>query len=302
VSHLSALPARLSGKIDAMKPPSSKARRSYGYAGAIQRGGRGLKRALGAASDSAYRTKNRRLPKVLVYTDSRGKNLNGPFGKTNRGSYVLKLRAKYALTYRVCPETYTTIPDFIEFLSTLRPDAYDAIVLHCGIVDFSPRPLSSLERLKATKAASERFRDLFTRNEEYYATPFAEEYYGEPTITMYSPEFLVDVIVPSLARLPQLIWVSSGRFVSGWDGNYTKGRPENIDEVVSRFDTALSQHLPRVVNIRDWTPRQVQERTIDNVHFTPKGFARVFTMIDEEIQAIGIDPQQQRPDSLTVGK
>jgi hypothetical protein len=250
---------------------------------------RELKRVVVGTTDNLYRAKNRHQPRVLIYTDSRGKNLNGRLGKTNRGSYVARLREKYNLTYAVCPEVYTTIPDFLDFLDFLgahRASRYDAIVMHCGIVDFSPRPLSSLAKLKATKTGSARFRDLFASNETYYQHPFDCEYYGEPTINIYSPEFLVDSIVPRLASLPQLICLNSGHFIPGWDGNYTKGRPLNIDETVTRFDAIMGEHLLRIVDIKKWTFEEIQRYTIDNVHFTALGFDRVFDLVDGAIQGV----------------
>jgi hypothetical protein len=243
-----------------------------------------LKRAAFAAADGLYRARNHSKPRLLVYTDSRGENLASRFGKTGYGTYVNRLRAKYCLTYALCPESYTTILDFLNFIDRHEAGHYDAVVMHCGIVDFSPRPLSSIAKLERSKIGALRFRELFDRNSGYYGRPFDCEYYGEPTVNIYSPEFLEREIIPQLVAIPNLIWINANHLVPGWDGNYTRGRPANLDEVVSRFDEIMEQHLTRVIDLKGWSSAQVQRFTIDNIHFTEAGFENLYTLIDEMIK------------------
>jgi hypothetical protein len=250
---------------------------------------REIKRAAFAAADGLYRARNRRKPKLLVYTDSRGENLVSRLGKTGYGTYVNRLRSKYRLTYALCPESYTTIPDFLNFINRLEGERFDAIIMHCGIVDFSPRPLSGIAKFEKSKIGTPRFSQLFAKNKDYYSEPFDCEYYGERTVNIYSPEFLEDEILPELTALPRLVWINANHFVPGWNGNYTRGRPTNIDEVVSEFDAIMEKHLPRIVDLKTWTPDQVQRFTIDNLHFTQHGFDHVFDLVDQAIGAI-VDP------------
>ena len=248
---------------------------------------RALKRAAFGAADGLYRAKNRGRPRLLVYTDSRGENLASRLGKTGYGTYVNRLRSKYQLTYALCPESHTTIVDFLNFMDKRRATAYDAVVMHCGIVDFSPRPVSGIAKLERSKADMPRFHDLFASNRAYYAQPFACEYYGERTINLYSTDFLEHQILPELMALPRLIWINANHFVPGWDGNYTRGRPANIDQVVTEFDAVMQHHLPTVIDIKGaWTPAQVQQLTIDNVHFTKAGFDKLFGLVDGAVEDI----------------
>jgi hypothetical protein len=242
-------------------------------------------RAALAGVDAAYRVKNRSRPNVLIYTDSRGQNLTGRLGKTGIGSYVSLLRTRYRVTQSVCPERHTTIVDFLNFARGFDLSRFDAIVLHCGIVDFSPRPLSNIARLRESKAGVPGFGELFAANAEYHADPWPVEYYGEPTINLYSPEYLRDVIAPQLQAMPQLIWINSNRILGDWTGNYTKGRPANIDEVVTSFDALMAEELPQVVDLRNWSDDEVKRWTIDNIHFTREGFHVVADAVDSAIQS-----------------
>ena len=263
---------------------------------------RELKRAAFAATDGLYRARNRGKPKLLVYTDSRGENLVSRLGKTGYGTYVNRLRAKYRLTYALCPESYTTILDFLNFVDRHGPENYDAVVMHCGIVDFSPRPLSSLAKLEQSKAGAPRFHDVFAKNRDYYGQPFDCEYYGERTVNLYSAEFLEAEILPALVRLPHFIWINANPFVPGWNGNYTRGRPANIDEVVSGFDAVMERHLASVVNLKAWTTDQIQKRTIDNVHFSAEGFRYLFDLLDSAIRTTIEQGRSSGPavDAITV--
>ena len=90
--------------------------------------------------------------------------------------------------------------------------------------------------MRAAKRGLPRFEALFAANARYYAAPWHTLYMGEPTISLYSPEYLNDEIIPALVTIPNLIWISSNHFVPGWEGNYTRGRPTNIEQVVQGLD------------------------------------------------------------------
>jgi hypothetical protein len=237
-------------------------------------------------TDRYYRARNRRKRHILVYADSRGMNLYSRLGKTGHGTYVWRLRRKYHLTYALCPEKYTTLVDFIEFMKSHDAAAFDAVVCHCGIVDFSPRPMSSLGQLKGTKAGSGPFAELFSENETYHQNPFDEVYRGEHTINLYSEQYLSQHLLPQLSAIPRLIWVNSNRTAPGWNGNYHRGRPINLDQVISRFDAVMTAGIPTQVDLSSWSPQDTMRFTIDNVHYTSTGFERVAQLIDEAIQRL----------------
>ncbi len=72
---------------------------------------------------------------------------------------------------------------------------------------------------------------------------------GEPTISLYSPSTCATQIIPALVAIPNLTWISSNHFVPGWEGNYTRGRPTNIEQVVQGLDAQMRAAIPDVVDL-----------------------------------------------------
>jgi hypothetical protein len=225
--------------------------------------------------DSALRVRNSRRPRLLIYADSRGRNITGPRKTHYLGSYIHALQRSFHVTYSLTPHSHTTIVDFLNFADSVDLGSFDRVILHCGIVDFSPRPLSNIEKVRDAKQGLPRFGALFAANAGYYAAPWDTLYMGEPTISLYSPEYLTDEIIPALVEIPNLIWISSNHFVPGWEGNYTRGRPSNIEQVVQGFDAQMRAAIPDVVDLSHWTPEQIRERTVDNIHLSRHGFHEV---------------------------
>jgi hypothetical protein len=220
---------------------------------------------------------------VLVYADSRGVNLRTPMKTHYAGSYIHALQRTFDVTYWVLPHSHTTIIDFLNLADRVNLASFDHVLLHCGIVDFSPRPIGSISKLMHGKAGEPRFDSLFAQHAEYYAHPWDTLYEGEPTINLYSTAYLNEQVVPELLQIPNLVWISSNHFVDGWDGNYTRGRPPNIDPVVHHFEAALHRALPKVVDLSGWDEGQVREMTIDNLHLTRLGFQTVRAMLDQYV-------------------
>lgn len=236
------------------------------------------------ARNSVYRLRRPGGRRVLVYTDSRGMNVVGKLRRSGIGSYVTNLQSDYRVWPWICPEKYTTIVDFLNVVDGYDLSNFDAVVLHCGIVDFSPRPVSNLAALAAGKRGVRRFDELLAANAHYHADPMPTVYRGEQTTTVYSPDYLSQAVLPQLRAIPNLIWINSNRLVPGWDGNYHKGRPANIGEVVAGFDSILEQGLPNVVDLKAWSHAQVQELTIDNIHFTKRGMAEIARLITGQLE------------------
>ena len=154
------------------------------------------------------------------------------------------------------------------------------------MVDFSPRPLSNIDNVKASKQGNNFFEYLFNRNQQYYSKPSDVLYYEEKTINIYSPQFFKEEIVPRLKKINNLVWINSNRFAKGWEGNFKKGRPANIEEFVSKFDRILEKELRNVIDIKGWTDENVKEFTIDNIHFTRKGFKEMYKRIETLLQTL----------------
>ncbi|MBI2259907.1 MAG: hypothetical protein HYU67_13540 [Flavobacteriia bacterium] len=228
--------------------------------------------------------KNFKKKKILIYTDSRGYNVIGKFGKIPFDSYIFQLCFKYNVDYFICPEKYTTIVDFLNYINEIDTNKYDFIIMHCGVVDFSPRPLTNISNVKESKKGNKTFDQLFNLNQEYYDNPFETEYNNEKTITLYSTKYLESHIIPHLKKIKNLIWINSNKFVFGWEGNYTKGRPKNIMQTVNDFDSVMSYHIKNFIDLKSWDDNTIKDLTIDNIHFTKEGFYEIYQLIKKEIE------------------
>jgi hypothetical protein len=233
--------------------------------------------------DSVLRVRNHRRPRVLIYADSRGRNITGPHKTHYLGSYIHSLQRSFHVTYELTPHSHTTMVDFLNFADNVDLTSFDQVILHCGIVDFSPRPLSNIERVKAAKRGSRRFDELFAANASYYANPWETLYKGEPTISLYSPEYLSDEVIPALRTIPNLTWISSNHFVAGWEGNYTQGRPANIEQIVQGLDSQMRAAMPNLVDLSHWTPDKIRKRTVDNIHLSREGFREVTRILSTRL-------------------
>jgi len=229
---------------------------------------------------------NRSAKTIFFYTDSRGHDVLGNFKGLHKGSYIEYFLKRYKVYYHICPEKYTTIADFLVFAEKIDLTKYNYVVLHCGVVDFSPRPLSNIENVKASKKGNKFFDYLFRANEQYYANPSDTIYYNEKTINLYSPLFLKEHIIAKLCKIENLVWIDSNHFVSGWEGNFKKGRPSNIEDFITGFDEIMSGAIRNVVSIKDWNEEQIKEFTIDNIHFTKKGFKEMYDRIEAHLQTL----------------
>lgn len=241
-------------------------------------------RTLSALVNHYYRTRNRAKPKLLIYTDSRGFNVISKRGKTPHESYIDKLQINYYVHYKICPEKYTTIVDFLNYIQNVDVNSFDAIIMHCGVVDFSPRPLSNITLFKNSKSTTLNFKELFESNTDYYQNPFDTLYNNEQTINIYSKQYLAETIIPRLKKIPNLIWINSNHFVPGWEGNYTKGRPSNIENIVDSFDREMAKHINNIIDLKKWTISEVKEYTIDNIHFTPAGFNQLYNLLHQQLE------------------
>jgi len=222
-------------------------------------------------------------PKIFVYSDSRGFDVCGKFGKNPFKSYLKPLIFKFNTTYFICKEKHTTISDFLVMVKDYNIERFDFVILHCGVVDFSPRPISNLEWILNSKEGNTYFDIAKSMYEDYYKYPDNVFYQNERTLNLYSPEFLRNCIIPDLLKLKKLIWISSNHFVKGWEGNYVNGRPKNIDKRVYFFESIMLKNLHNTIDLWGWKDRDVKDNTIDNIHFSKKGFKIIGQLILEKL-------------------
>ncbi|MEJ2767039.1 hypothetical protein VV869_24125 [Photobacterium sp. MCCC 1A19761] len=214
--------------------------------------------------------KNHQKKKVLIFTDSRGFEITKMTNRKNPlSSYIRYYIENYNTTVRLCRYKHTTILDFIaEYRG--KYDEYDLIILHCGVVDFSPRPMSNGQYVHSSK--KEKCIKLF--GEEPKFDTYSTEYEGELTRSLYNKDFLDDYILSELKSIPNLLWISSNPVIEGWDGNYKRKRPKNMN-IIQKLDNHLISNLPLVISLWDWTNEDVKRYTVDNIHFNKMGFDKL---------------------------
>lgn len=249
--------------------------------------------------------------KILIYTDSRGQLTPHGVDPFDLYSILLSNRSDIEAEVVLCPMKWTTTVDFLDFMNGRKPADYDAVVLHAGIVDWSPRPQSSAwndlyenqklahqgnvllntrdfsKKVVNNKKAS--FDSIFGEDEmrRHLQSDFGVDYEGQPTINMYGLEMAETSLLPRLAAIDNLVFVNSNRFVPGWEGNYTRGRPANI-AVTERYSELFRDVLgpDKVIDLLQWSEADTRRFTCDNIHLTKQGSDRVYDMICARLEAL----------------
>jgi hypothetical protein len=212
----------------------------------------------------------RKKSKVLVYTDSRGFEISRVYNKKNPfSSYIKYFIFNYSCTTVICPYKFTSILDFMEYLESYSSN-FDYIILHCGIVDFAPRPESSFDSMLNSKLkiiSKNNWGGYFEKTERLPGP----NYEGEVTYSFFTQDFLRDVVMPRLKKLDGLIYISINPVLSDWNGKYWRKRPININEQLF-FDDILKNGLDSYVDLSKLSDKDVMELTADNVHYNKSGF------------------------------
>lgn len=209
-----------------------------------------------------------------MYTDSRGHEITSPWAKKNPfSSYVGDLIREYDVSYAIAPKRHTTILDFLVDVGD-RAATFDVVVLHCGIVDFSPRPKSDLERVYRTKWGTlTRFLPAEELRSNLASTDLGS-YEGEATAPIYLPEMADRYVLPHLTAIPNLVWIGPNRILPDWRGNYHRDRPTGMT-IVETFAERFVEALPRTVDLMGWTDEEIRRFTVDNIHLSAEGFRTI---------------------------
>lgn len=243
---------------------------------------------------------------LLVFTDSRGQHK--PVGQSHLiFPELLALNPKLSVKNYLCPMKWTTTLDFLEMFSESDLSKFDHIILYTGIVDWSPRPVSNAygdlycnlnvqnisnanlnTRDYSKKVINDKkkiFDEIFTENRmrEHFSNPFDVEYSGEKTINMYDLKMARDHLLPKLKSIRNLIYITSNRFVKGWEGDYKKGRPQNID-LTHQYSDLFSEDLKKtaqVIDLREWSDDEVKIHTCDNLHLSKSGSDYIYEKIEK---------------------
>jgi hypothetical protein len=259
--------------------------------------------------------------RVLIFTDSRGQHK--PAGCTHDiFAERLAKDSRLDVDMFLCPMKWTTTLDFLEQFPAQRLEQYDHVILYSGIVEWSPRPAPSARadiydnqapintgnlglntRDYASKIVNNKkaiFDGVFGEKamETHLSRPFDTLYEGQQTINMYGLDMARHALIPLLAAIPHLIFVTANRFVPGWEGDFKRGRPANIcitERYSDLFATELASAGVSLVDLRNWSLDEVKAYTCDNLHLSERGsdyiYERLMKLMSMEPMAIqcGVD-------------
>jgi hypothetical protein len=221
--------------------------------------------------------------KVLIYTDSRGFEVTKPWNRKNAlSSYIKNIVKQYTCDVIICPEKHTSLLDFLDYYES-NNIKYNHVILHCGIVDFAPRPESSFDEMYKAKLKLLRKYNLISKISKDYRK-FGVKYEGEATISFLDFNTLKSEIIPKLSKIDNLIYIGINRVLPDWNGQYWRKRPVNINEQLVLNDVIL-ECIDQKVDLSKLTDKQIMDLTSDNVHFTNAGFDYIYNEISQILRS-----------------
>ncbi len=224
---------------------------------------------------SFYKLKNRKQPKILIYTDSRGYEITSILNKRNPfSSYCGQLIKTYNATVHICPEKHTTIIDFLDVFDK-RKCEYDLVILHCGVVDFSRRPLGQLRniyQLKHNKMVNLGFSEQDLINNCVQNTGFY--YNGEKTGCIYTSDQFLNIIIPKLKLIKELVFIGCNPVLLDWRGSYWQDRPQDINSLLDYCEIAKKE-IKNTIDLSEWSPEDIKTYTDDNIHPNKQGYSKL---------------------------
>lgn len=220
----------------------------------------------------------RKTKRIYVFTDSRGFRVDLWYCKKNPYlSYISMLSKKYSIDYSVCKYKHTTLIDFLYDTKDVDFGKYDKIVLHAGVVDFSPRPLS--QAVSVMQKKSSRIEAVFGSDAIKYFSPcvYDMDYDGEKTASLYDLNALKRYIIPALNEIShKLIWIGVNPVLSEWQGNYARVRPRNLNDVICEYQKVINDLFSGDnLNLLDWSSDDIKSLSIDNIHFSAMGMSEI---------------------------
>lgn len=226
-----------------------------------------------------YYVKNRGKPKLFVFTDSRGYEVTTLWNKRNPfSSYVGNVIKEFSVEYHICEYASTTIIDFLyEYNKQVKKGkSYDFVIMHAGLVDFSPRPKSMA--INILKNKYHKIKSLnwdFSLFEQNVNNPVSTEIYNNEQLSnLYTQDFLEHEIIPLLEKIPNLIYIGCNQILSDWRGNYWQDRPRDINKVLMSYNMAMLTCLKDkyTINIAEWGENEIKNYTVDNIHLNQRGY------------------------------
>jgi hypothetical protein len=214
---------------------------------------------------------------VFIYSDSRGFLVDCFFcNRTPHFSYIEILSRKYNIDYKICPHKHTTTLDAIKYLSKLDIKRYDYIILHIGIVDYSPRPLSQYEIVYNKK---NNLRNEIFPNIEMKPNIYDIQYENDVTFSLYNFSFLKIILdhINDISQDVNIVWIGMNKVDLEWNGNYFKKRPLNINKIME-YQEEIEKYIANnksnidYINLEKIVNFDYKIHTLDNMHFSKVGF------------------------------
>lgn len=232
-------------------------------------------------------------PKVLYFSDSRGFLVGSYVGYKNhfRNSIVGRLNRKFAVKTEINKYSHTTLADLFSDYSIEDLNSFDFLVIHLGVVEFSPRrnvdavairndKLKKLEKVKITKSSAEEkgfLQALNARTEASYENDVTDSIVNADLYKKYM-EKLESVNVPIIAITTQAV-------LDDWRGNYWRARPSNMNSFLTLEREFWSKVTPYVIHLPD-DEYLIKKFTMDNIHPTKLGFNYLAEGVDNAAKKI----------------
>ena len=225
---------------------------------------------------------------ILIYTDSRGFLVGCLLcKKTPYKSYIEKLSSDYTIYYQLCTHKHTTLLDFLHYMHKKDLTHYSTILLHVGIVDFSPRPMSQFDTIYKQKI---KIAKKIIPNMQMLPQYYEERYEGEKTFSLYHYDFLEQILIHliRISKDTKILWLGINTVDVTWNGNYPKKRPTNINMIVKYqqyIEQYLSSHHTNIdyINIDKIENFNLKLHTLDNMHLTKEGFSFFYTFLQKRL-------------------
>ena len=232
-------------------------------------------------------------PKALYFSDSRGFLVGSYVGYKNhlRNSIVGRLNSKLAVKIEINKYSHTTLADLFYEYSIEDLNSFDFLVIHLGVVEFSPRrnvdavairndKLEKFGKVKITKGSVEEkvfLQALNARTAASYENDGTDSIVNADLYKKYM-EKLESVKVPIIAITTQAV-------LDDWRGNYWRARPRNMNSFLALEREFWKRVTPNVIQIPD-DEYLIKKFTMDNIHPTKLGFRHLADEVDRVVQKI----------------
>lgn len=232
-------------------------------------------------------------PKTLYFSDSRGFLVGSYVGYKNhfRNNIVGRFHNKFAVKIEINKHSHTTLADLFYEYSIEDLNSFDFLIIHLGVVEFSPRrnidavairndKLEKLGRVKITKGSSVEkgfLQALNARTEAIYENDVTDSIVNADLYKKYM-EKLQSVNVPIIALTTQTV-------LDDWRGNYWRARPSNMNSFLALEREFWKSVTPYVIQVPD-DECLIKKFTMDNIHPTKLGFKYLSDEVDRVVQEI----------------